>query len=221
MNQIATVDTVFAELMKASSNPRQRESLERIKKACDYLEEQGLKVSPSAIEEYCLDREWKGPKAQSIRNSKVLRHYVEVRQSGQKVSVSRSTASAEPLIADETIRAYVRLLREERDQAVAARNRIEAGLRTIPGIPVDDLIRVGFGGKPAGTTGANEAAQLPSAVKEALNLLFEPNHLANCGLQLHKERVRQAVTGNVLLEKHHVVALRALAIGTTGDDAAS
>ncbi|ANB71310.1 hypothetical protein AYM40_02200 [Paraburkholderia phytofirmans OLGA172] len=219
MNQIATVDNVFAELMKASSNPRQRESLERIKKACDYLEEQGLKISPPAIEGYCLDRDWGGPKGQSIRNSKVLSHYVEIRQSGQKVTINRNAVSAEPLIADETIRAYVRLLQEERDQAVAARNRIEAGLRTIPGIPVDDLIRVGFGGTPASTTAAHETAQLPTTVREALSLLFEPNHLANCGLQLHKDRLRQAVTGNVLLEKHHVVALRSLAADKSDSDA--
>ena len=57
MNQVATIDTVFTELMAASSNSRQRESLERVKKACDYLEEQELKISPSSIERYCIDPE--------------------------------------------------------------------------------------------------------------------------------------------------------------------
>ncbi|TCK96776.1 gamma-mobile-trio protein GmtX [Paraburkholderia sp. BL9I2N2] len=220
MNKLATIDTVYSELVAMSSNPRQRESLERIKRACDYLEEQGLQISPSAIERYCLDRDWSGPKAQSIRNSKeTLHRYVELRQSGQKLAARGDRVTSEPLIADETIRAYVQLLKEERDQAIAARNRIEAGLRSIPGIPVDDLIRVGFGGTAALPTNADEPARLSSAAREALNKLFEPNHLANCGLQLHKERVRQVVTGNVLLEKHHIIALRSLSAGTSDEPA--
>lgn len=221
MNQVATVDTVYAELTAASPNARQRESLERIKKACDYLEEQGLKISPSAIERYCIDRDWEGPKAQSIRNSKLVLHrYVQLRQSGQTLSVRRDKATAEPLIADETLRAYVQLLKEERDQAIAARQRIEAGLRSIPGIPVDDLIRVGFGGKPSLPNATKENAPLPVAAREALEMLFKTDHLSNCGLQMHKDRLRQALTGNVLLEKHHVVALRNLLVGpATGKEA--
>ncbi|TAM55204.1 MAG: hypothetical protein EPN57_04175 [Paraburkholderia sp.] len=210
MNQAAVVDNLYAELVSASRNPRQLESLEKIKKACDYLEEQGLRVTLTAIEHYCVDREWRGPKAQSIRNSKVLRHYVELRQSAQGVTSSRGTRRTEPLIADETVRSYVRVLQEERDQAVAARARIEAGLRSIPGIPVDELIRVGFGGGASSISKPANSTSLPVAAKDALEKLFDTNILANCGLQLHKDRIRQAITGNVLLEKHHVAALRAL-----------
>ena len=68
---------------------------------------------------------------------------------------------------------------------------------------------------------ARDTAQLPLAVREALGRLFEHEHLANCGLQLHKDRLRQAVTGNVLLEKHHVVALRSLAVETIDDGTAA
>lgn len=210
MNQTPTLEVLFSDIMELSTNPRERESLSRIKKACDYLEQQGMRVSLSAIERYCIDREWKGPKAQSIRNSEVLRRYAEVRQSAQTVQVYRSSSSTDPLIADETIRAYVQLLKEERDQAIAARERVEAGLRSIPGIPVDELIRAGFGGKLALPSTVDEPPRLSLAAREALNKLFEPEHLANCGLQLHKERIRQAITGNVLLEKHHVTALRSL-----------
>ncbi|BDB72244.1 hypothetical protein Cthiooxydans_46560 [Comamonas thiooxydans] len=212
MNQVATVDNVFMELMDASTNPRQRESLQRVKKACDYLEEQGLKISPTAVERYCVDRDWEGPKAQSIRNSKeILQRYLQLRQSGQKLGVRHNRVTTEPLIANETIRAYVQLLKEERDQAVAARNRIEAGLRSIPGIPVDELISVGFGGKPTEQATAKNAAPLPVPAREAISRLFEQELLASCGLQLHKDRLRQSITGNVLLEKHHIVALRTLA----------
>jgi hypothetical protein len=211
MSRPATIDNLYAELISASTNPRQLESLERIKKACDYLEEQGVRITPTAIEHYCVDREWRGPKAQSIRNSKILRHYVEVRQSTQEVITPSGGKRAEPLIADETVRAYVRSLKEERDQAIAARTRIEAGLRLIPGVPVDELIRVGFGGATLPTSkDARSSGMLSATAKDALEKLFDANTLANCGLQLHKERIRQAITGNVLLEKHHVEALREL-----------
>lgn len=210
MNQPVTHETLFSELMELSTNPRRRDSLNRVKKACDYLEQQGMKISLSAIERYCIDRDWGGPKAQSVQNSDVLRRYVELRKSAQTVQTRRNSSSSEPLIADETIRAYVQLLKEERDQATAARERVEAGLRSIPGIPVDELIRSGFGGKLALPSGVDKTPQLTLAAREALDKLFDPKHLANCGLQLHKERIRQAITGNVLLEKHHIAALRSL-----------
>ncbi|MFM0508518.1 hypothetical protein [Paraburkholderia sp. RL17-373-BIF-A] len=211
MSKAVVVDNLYADLVSAATNPRQLESLDRIKKACDYLENQSVQVTPKAIEHYCVDRQWAGPKAQSIRNSPVLRHYVDVRRSAQDVTSSGGTKRAEPLIADETVRAYVRLLQEERDQALAARARIEAGLRLIPGVPVDELIRVGFGGGTLSSSKSPYSTALPAAAKVALEKLFDTNILANCGLQLHKDRIRQAITGNVLLEKHHVTALRELA----------
>lgn len=62
MNQPVTHETLFSELMELSTNPRRRDSLNRVKKACDYLEQQGMKISLSAIERYCIDRDWGGRK---------------------------------------------------------------------------------------------------------------------------------------------------------------
>jgi len=217
MNGKAAVDALYESLITEASNPRQKTSLERVKQASDYLESNGLKVTPSSIERYCLDRGWDGPKAQSIRNSKdVLLRYVKLRQAGQRVDVSHPKADAEPAIADETLRAYVQLLKEERDQAVATRRRIEAGLRLLPGIPVDDLIRSGLGGVAVQPSAAHgpDAPSVDHRVLNALRRLFEPAHLADCGLELYKERLRQVSTRNVLLEKDEVEALRRLLVTT-------
>lgn len=217
MNGKAAVDALYESLITEATNPRQKTSLERVKQASDYLESNGLKVTPSSIERYCLDRGWDGPKAQSIRNSKdVLLRYVKLRQAGQRVDASHPKADAEPAIADETLRAYVQLLKEERDQAVATRRRIEAGLRLLPGIPVDDLIRSGLGGvavQPSAAQGT-DAPSVDHRVLNALRRLFEPAHLADCGLELYKERLRQVSTRNVLLEKDEVEALRRLLVTT-------
>jgi len=209
-----TLKQAYNELLSATLNPRQRESLERISKACDYLEEQGLRITPSAVERYCVERDWGGPKAQSIRNSEALSKLLKLRCSGQTVRQDRKATKSPPLIADQTLRAYVQLLEEERDQAKAARSRIEAGLRTIPGVPIDDLIRLGFGEKPL-IREEQPSAKLNSVAIEAIQLLLTDARLSECGLQLYKDRLRQSLTGNVLLEKRHVEALRKLVLGDT------
>lgn len=210
MNVSKTIDTAYTEMYEALSNPRQKASLQRVKAACDYLESTGLKISTTAIESYCLSRDWDGPKAQSIRNSRdVLLRYVDLRRSGQTVEQTPKKKTAEPDIADESLRAYVRLLVQERDQAVAARKRIEAGLRSIPGVNVDDIIRSGLTGTAAQVQ--PPVQMLTPAMLAAVHSILDEEKLANCGLELYKDRVRQSSTKNVLLEKADVEALRALA----------
>lgn len=202
------LDDTFETLRGQAKNPRQRTTLERIKAACDYLDLNKMKISPTAVERYCIDREWDGPKAQSIRNSKdVLMRYLLVRQSGQRWR-ERPKDTSEPEIADESLRAYVRLLKEERDQAVADRTRIQAGLRKIPGISVDELIRGGLAAHSSATMAGAEAPKgAPAAVVRAINALCAEGRLKACGMELMKGRIRQATTKNVLLEKEELEAL--------------
>lgn len=206
-NTSQTLDAAYATALEQATNPRQRQSLERIKAACDYLETSGLKISPSTVERYCLDREWDGPKAQSIRNSKDrLMRYLQLRQSGQQWNKPAKSGSNEPIITDESLRAYVQLLKEERDQALAAKARIEAGLRKIPGVSVDAILR--NEAQPRNTLSPPETIN-PVAAK-AIASLFNAEHLRSCGLEYTKDRVRHGLTKNVLIEKDEVLALRSL-----------
>src|SRR5271165_2663709 len=212
MNLSNILDITYDEIRSKVSNPRQRSSLERIKQACDYLDAHGIKITPSSIEEYCRDHDWDGPKSQSIRNSRdVLMRYVDARRSGQTLHRPSKVAPNEPAIEDESLRAYVQLLKQERDQAVAARARIEAGLRTIPGIKVDELIRTGLSGPnhspDVSTRKAAPAKAAPALLNVILHLL-DSDRLAACGLELYKDRIRQSLTRNVLLEKDEVALLR-------------
>jgi len=134
--------------------------------------------------------------------------YVDLRRSGQAVDNHSKGTSTEPVIEDESLRAYVQLLRQERNQAVAARARIEAGLRTIPGIKVDELIRAGLNGSKH-APGLSTKIASPALLKVILHLL-DPARLTACGLELYKDRIRHALTHNVLLEKGEVAELRAL-----------
>ncbi|MFM0390993.1 hypothetical protein [Paraburkholderia phytofirmans] len=213
MNRETSVDALYETLCQQTTNPRQRASLKRIKQACDYLEQNGLKISPTTIERYCIDHQWEGPKAQSIRNSRdVLNKYVQLRQAGQQVFAPNPRHDYKPAIQDETLRAYVALLQQERDQAIAARNRIEAALRTIPGVPIDDFIRTGIvttaTAKPS--SGHRTTPWTSTDLKSALLVLLDEAHLVKCGLQLYKDRVRAIGTKMVLLEKPQVTAIRAV-----------
>lgn len=206
MNAQQTVATAYDQLLEQSTNPRQRTSLERIKAACDFLDANGLKISPASVERYCLDRQWDGPKAQSIRNSKdVLMRYLQLRQSSQKWSKPAKADSEGPEIADESLRAYVQLLKEERDQAVAEKARIEAGLRKLPGISVDQLLR--GAAKGGAVVGAPGSTGISPELRDALKALLDSGRLEACGLELFKGRLRQVTTKNVLLEKQHVEAI--------------
>jgi hypothetical protein len=210
MNLKNILDITYDEILSKIRNPRQRASLERIKQACDYLDHHGIKITPTSIEEYCRDHGWDGPKSQSIRNSRdVLMKYVDTRHSGQALHRPSSKGTPiEPAIDDESLRAYVQLLKQERDQAVAARARIEAGLRTIPGIKVDELIRAGLGGlNPAPDVSSSKA---PPELLKVVSHLLAPERLAACGLELYKDRIRQCLTRNVLLERNEVLQLRLL-----------
>lgn len=203
---------IFEEFLARSTNPRQKESIRRMHKACEYLQQQEIRITPSSIEHYCLDHDWEGPKAQSIRNSPVLMQYFTLRKSGQVIRGNKKAPNSKPLIADETLRAYVNLLIEERDQAIAGRLRIEQGLRSIPGIPIDELIGQGFGA-PQPPHNPEKNVTLPPLVKEALGLLFNEQRLSDCGLKLYRERLIHSLTGNVLLERKHVQAIQALGQG--------
>lgn len=209
MNTSDTVLRAYEQIASLINNPRQRESLDRIKAACDYLEKQKVKLTPAAIERYCLDRDWDGPKAQSIRNSKdVLLKYLKLRVSHQVLLEPRQrNERGAPVIVDETLRAYVQLLEEERDQAVASNARIEKGLRSIPGLRVDELLLGKVAQDPVGCHHLGAPPQL----SEAVSRLLDPHLLSKVGLELFKGRIRGLLTKEVLLEKDHVSALRALA----------
>lgn len=209
MNATENIQAIFDQCMAESKNPRQQESLRRIHKACEYLQKEEIRITPSKVERYCIEHDWEGPKAQSIRNSPALNRYLMLRKSGQVIKANTKASRPIPLIADESVRAYVNLLIEERDQAIADKNRIVKGLSSIPGIPIDELIRQGFGAPPSNPR--REEIRLSPLMREALGRLFNDQILSNCGLYLHKGRLLDKVFGNELLEKRHVETIRTLA----------
>ncbi|MNC09062.1 hypothetical protein D3C76_745860 [compost metagenome] len=207
MKSAENIQAIFDQCMAESTNLRQRRSLMTIHKACEYLANENVEITPGSVERYCIEHDLKGPKAQSIRNSPVLKRYLDLRKSGQVIKANTSASRPTPLIPDETLRAYVNLLIEERDQARADKARIVKGLRSIPGIPVDDLIRIGFDGV---ASTPSEPVRLSPILTEALTRLFDDHILSDCGLTMRQNRLVSALTRNVLFAKEHLDAIQKL-----------
>lgn len=204
-----THEAFHASLMEAATNPRNKDSLLRIREACDFLESSRARITLTSVGRYC-ESKWEGPKAQSIRNAKdTLFAYVQARQSAQVLPSAATKGDFEVQIQDETIRAYVALLKIERDEAVRARNRVIEGLRQIPGVPIDELLATGFkqASRDAQDSVVPKSGDLPKALRSAVTKLLSPEVLATVGLELFKTRIRHMETNQVLLEKTEVEAL--------------
>ena len=199
----------YSDLLDTIKNPRQKESLERVHAACNFLTDAKLKITPSSVEKYCLDRGFNGPRAQSIRNSKdVLLKYLNQRGSGQQLFSGKRKVARAPVIADESVRAYVQLLEQQLTQEKESRRRVEAGLRKIPGISVDALLS---GGKSKETVHMGSPREgIPPELLTAVRALFDEKRLEKCGLEQYKGRIWAQVTHNVLLEKNELAALQKL-----------
>lgn len=78
-----TSELIFSELEAAARNERRKASLDRVRKACDDLEQKGLKIGPASVGKRIAEqhRDKLGPIAQSISNDSAgLAKYVSARE---------------------------------------------------------------------------------------------------------------------------------------------
>lgn len=201
-------DALYENLLAGATNSRLRDSLEKVKEACDFLEQSHAAITVTSVGRYCNSK-WDGPKSQSIRNAThTLLRYVQTRKAQQPLPKAQRNTNNEPLIQDETVRAYVTILKAERDEAIRMKNRIIGGLRKVPGIPVDELIATGFSG-PAKYDHKETLGPSPMMIS-ALAKLLDAERLQRMGMELYRDRVRHGITGEVFLERREVEAIRAV-----------
>lgn len=200
-------DELYVSIASISENRRHRQSLDRVKEACDFLDKNKAPITPTSVGRYC-ESKWGGPKAQSIRNAnQTLFAYLKARMSSQTVPARKKDGNYEPPISDEIVRAYVTLIKTERDEALRAKNRIINGLRSIPGIDIDTLISTGFK-EPRGNSAAHQ--ELPAVAKQAIKKILDPLIVERFGLELYRDRLRHTVTKEVLLDKAEIESIRSL-----------
>lgn len=205
---------IYHRLIDEIDNKRLYESVKRVKAACDFLSATRSRITPTSVGHYCADR-WGGPKSQSIRNANTtLFAYLKARSAEQILPQAKKIGNFEPVVQDENIRAYVNLLKAERDEAIREKNRIIVGLRKIPGIPIDDLIRNG-GLTAIGPATQAVSKQISTELQSALEKLVNQEVLASVGLELYRHRIRNSLTNKVLLEKSGVEAILSLIASNT------
>jgi len=102
MAQMENAENCFKRLLQESTSQKFHKSLERVKKACDTIEDMKGLLNYSRVAQY-TENHYGSPKRQSIMNSKRLRLYIDLRkqeytekQPGRKTLSDKNTAPQYP-----------------------------------------------------------------------------------------------------------------------------
>lgn len=208
----------YNNLLANSTDAKRLTSLERLRTACDALEKQpkASAYSVADVGRHC-ERQWGGPKAQSIRNARdVLEKYVKLRiaehteklgpRAGSHPSGRRLLNLADPAVAQQQFQ----LALAEIDQLRAEVARLKVDVQNYAPLTPDQLVSLAKGDE---TTGRGPAQVVPPAdVLSAIDALLDPQRLRGCELVVdaHGYLVNE-VTGNELLSAGAILALRRFA----------
>jgi hypothetical protein len=173
-------EILFGEIVRAAKHPKSQRAIDRIKSACDYLEERKIEISATEVAIFCKP----SPALQSIHNNRKFKDYITVRRAQQKVPVSPEFKELKFVSKDpDTAAAFYALevqIRREKTEKQNLRRALElsgeydlqATLST--GRLVKDIPNV-----------APEVAKLPAVLRRLLDL----EHLRKFGLEIVTERV--------------------------------
>jgi len=217
MTSISVSQQFYENVVANSSEPKRLASLDRIKSACDALEKlsKADSYTVSDIGKYC-EKEWGGPKAQSIRNAPdVLERYAKLRIAEHSDGLAAKPATthgkkslnlADPALAQQQ---YMLALSEiEQLTKEVGRLKVDIGLYAplSPGQLLDAAKNGGMSG--------NVVEVFPAVSADAANAiksLFDPSRLRGCELSIDGNGyLINEVSGNELLTAHEVNAIKAL-----------
>lgn len=211
---------IFEDLLTSAADNGRRETLRRLKEACDAIEARKVEITGAEIQRHVegIYGQRAGPKAQSIRNDKAKRgvpdyigmwQYVEARKREQTSQRTRKTGSSNAhlkaidAINDPTERA---LLRDLYDRALTAERRVARAqhlfARIAPGVEFDVWLRDGNIGRGASSPSPSLVikAEWVTALEQVLSSLTDTETLSRCGLQYDGKRIiRKGPLASVLI----------------------
>jgi hypothetical protein len=206
---------LYRELIEAAKTPQRKESLRRIKQACDLLDKAPAPITPASVAKQCEDL-FGGPKEQSIRNStQVLLAYVKARAAEQILSAQKKRDSGEPPIADEAVRAYVQLLKAKLYEAEQSKNRMIAGVRMLSPLDARGIQKLLDDNTPGEkqiltpTHPAISEVQLNEEERQAFREFLDETHLQTMGITIEYGNL-VFPSGKTLLRKAGVEFLQRL-----------
>lgn len=212
-----TVSQQFYENVVANTTePKRLTSLERVKGACDALDKQSKTKSFNLADvgRYC-EKQWGGPKTQSIRNSTdILERYVKLRIAEHAESLAMSPNASIPEgkglnLADPALAQQQYMLAlAEIEQLRREVTRLKADVDHYAPMTTEQLLAMVRGDEePA----VELLPALPRPALDAIRTLLDPEKLQQCELVIdqHNYLVHE-ISGNELLSASQVAALQTL-----------
>lgn len=204
MNALATYQTLKGRI-KAKPG---LQTLDRVKEACDTLEQNKVKITVASVGQEC-EVAYGSPKEGSIRNLKHLVAYIKERAEEQKLDneIVMDTKG----ISDPVALAYINSV--EARAKIAERNFtiLKKFVATqVPPMDIDKFLATAdpkqFSHllKDAGHAPVEQAKVL----KEIADTLTAEKRLAEFGLELYKGALRHKVNGQILLTKEQLGELK-------------
>jgi hypothetical protein len=202
-----TSATIFEGLLAEAGNDRRRETLGRLREACDDLAARGQPLRLADIQKAVESRHGKeaGPKAQSVSNERKrpvgMYHYVEARERERAAESAPGRSgrcrSGDPLTAmidsidDMDVRSAVRDLQDRCIASEKALERAKVLFKALrPGMDIGRL----FGGEAVPLEGgppAPAAAEQVEALGRLIGILTDDAKLGLVGLGYDGRRVRR------------------------------
>lgn len=222
----ATSQAILDNLLAEAGNDRRRETLARLKAACDALEAKGLAYKLSDIQRVVEEQHGKdaGPKAQSISNERKrplgMYHYVDARErelaakpAGRSVrprAAVNGVAVAIERIEDMDTRSAMLDLQDRLTVAERSLERAKTLFKTLrPGVDPERLLN---GQGLLDTAAPAVSAEQVAALQQLVAILTDDEKLSTVGLSFDGRRVRRKTgTRDELIPYSVLAAVTALA----------
>jgi hypothetical protein len=196
---ILTAEQHYHECVASTRSKLRIKSLSAIKEACNLLEKVKAPISVAQVAKLCPQ----GPKEQSINNQSQLSHYVQLRRTEQKLPKVANGEITAPFIADLNVRAYVGLLQGELKDTKENLSRIMKGVKTMAPLSVVSII-----GGQSGERRVPAPTSRDPVLAACLRKILTAEHLEKFGLVLSKQRIRDATTLAIFIEKDELEAIQ-------------
>jgi hypothetical protein len=186
-------ESLFDEIFGSAKHPKTRKAIERIKGACDYLEERKIGISASEVAILCRPT----PALQSIHNNRQFKQYIEVRRVEQKSSVTPLSKEVKFVSRDPDTAAALYALEVQARREKLEKQNLKRALELSGEYDIQATLRTG---RLVGIL--QRETQVNVELSAALRRLFDPERLRRAGLEIIGERiVAPNKNGRVFLER--------------------
>ncbi|MFH1882433.1 MAG: hypothetical protein ABIL62_06965 [Planctomycetota bacterium] len=184
---------LWERLMADTKSGKRKNSLKRVKKACDFIESIPGAITIAAVGRYC-ENEWDAPIAQSLRNDpKGYSLYINARKAEQRFKPGKTARNPEgdgPPISDEIVREYVNhlkaIIESQRRQINSIKREIKK-LYPLDYRQVEEAIATGKPINPALNPAPGNAVEVHDSEADAIREFIQDGHLDKFDMEFTKD----------------------------------